>query len=258
MSGFDTRWLDLREPADQAARDRDLAAKAAALVPAGGRILDLGSGTGSTVRALSPKLSPAVRWTLVDNDPALLAEAERRTQASTMLADLDAVDALPLADADLVTASALFDLVSAEWLERFADRLAASGRPLYAALSYDGRMAWSAAHDADAAVVSAFNRHQRTDKGLGAALGPDAVNALRGAFEARGYRVTTAQSDWRLAEADTALESELLAGIAAAATETGILEAAEPVSWLRARRDRTGTGCRIGHVDLLAVAVSRA
>ena len=39
-------------------------------------------------------------------------------------------------DTDLVTTSALLDLVSVEWLDRLVAMLAISGRPLYAALSY--------------------------------------------------------------------------------------------------------------------------
>ena len=38
-------------------------------------IVDLGSGTGSTVRALSARLPTTQAWRLVDNDPVLLAEA---------------------------------------------------------------------------------------------------------------------------------------------------------------------------------------
>ncbi len=55
------------------------------------------------------------------------------------------LDALPLDGARLVTASALCDLVSRDWLEALADRLAARGPAFYAALSYDGAMAWTPA-----------------------------------------------------------------------------------------------------------------
>ena len=48
MSGFDTRWLDLREKADHAARDTGLLEKAIAHADAGGQtvsVVDLGCGT---------------------------------------------------------------------------------------------------------------------------------------------------------------------------------------------------------------------
>ena len=68
---------------------------------------------------------------------------------------------------DLVTTSALLDLVSETWLERLAVEIAARAIPLYAALSYDGRIALTPADPLDAAMVAAVNAHQRTDKGLG-------------------------------------------------------------------------------------------
>src|SRR5262249_39044547 len=40
---------------------------------------------------------------------------------------------------DLVTTSALLDLVSAEWLDRLVVEVAARRLPFYAALTYDGR-----------------------------------------------------------------------------------------------------------------------
>ena len=41
---------------------------------------------------------------------------------------------------DLITTSALLDLVSEDWLERLVVEAAARRLPVYAALSYDGRV----------------------------------------------------------------------------------------------------------------------
>ncbi|MEO9788899.1 MAG: methyltransferase type 11, partial [Aurantimonas coralicida] len=64
MSGFDTNWLDLREPADGAARDTGLLQGAVAWLEGAGDAplaVDLGCGTGSTLRAVSPH-APRLRW----------------------------------------------------------------------------------------------------------------------------------------------------------------------------------------------------
>ena len=74
---------------------------------------------------------------------------------------------------DLVTTSALLDLVSDEWLQRFVVETAARRLPVYAALSYDGRIEMTPADAADEKIIAAVNAHQRTDKGFGPALGPD-------------------------------------------------------------------------------------
>ena len=254
--GFSSDWLALREGADHSARDPALRCKAVAearrIGGAAPVILDLGCGTGSTLRALAPHL-PEASWRLVDNDPALLERAAASAHhAVPYRRDLADLDALPLDGVHLVTASALLDLVTGAWLRDLAERLAARRIAFYAALTYDGAMSWSPPADDDAAITAAFNRHQRSDKPLGRALGPDGTEAARAQFEARGYGVATAESPWRLGPADTALQGALFAGIAAAAGEAGAEGAPR---WLDRRLSaRAAATCRIGHLDLLAIA----
>ena len=171
--GFSADWLALRDPADRAARDAALAQRAARAAGPAPVILDLGCGTGATWRVLSPLLPKGARWRFVDNDPELLkvAAVAAGDGAEVVEADLGDLDTLPLDGATLVTASALLDLMPSSWVTGFVARL---GVPFYAALSYDGRMDWTPEDPRDGAVTAAFNRHQRSDKGLGPALGPDA------------------------------------------------------------------------------------
>ncbi|WP_225772803.1 hypothetical protein [Inquilinus sp. Marseille-Q2685] len=254
MTSFPIAWLDLREPADHAARNPTLRSAAASLVEAGGLIVDLGCGAGSTVRALQPHLSPSARWRLVDHDAAALREAGRRTGAAaeTVLYDLSRGDP-PIEGAALVTASALLDLVSEAWVERLADALTARRCPFYAALSYDGRLSFDPAHPGDQAMVAALNAHQRTDKGFGPALGPEGAKALAAALRSRGFRVRVEESPWRLGPGDAELVAALLPGIAEVAAGWGGIAAAEVEGWLEFRRARAADGhCLIGHVDVLA------
>ena len=248
MSGFSADWLALREAADGRARDAGLRGAFLAALPASPRVLDLGSGTGSTARALAV---PDMRWTFVDRDRALLAEASRRHPAARIVEadlarDLDAVLAQP---ADAITASALFDLVSPDWIERFA--AGAGGRVVHAALTYDGLEDWQPPHPADGAVARAFDAHQRRDKGFGPAAGPLGTSLLARALEERGYDVTLAPSPWRLERGrDAALMEALAEGTAGAAIEAGC-DSTTARDWLAARR--TADRCTIGHLDLLAV-----
>lgn len=249
---FPIAWLDLREPADHAARHPGLRSAAAALVGAGGLVVDLGCGTGSTVRALQPHLAPSVRWRLVDHDAVVLREAGRRTDAETVLCELARQDP-PIDDAALVTASALLDLVSEAWIERLADTLKARRCPFYAALSYDGHVSFDPAHPGDPAIIAALNADQRTDKGFGPALGPDGAAALAAALRARGFEVRVEASPWRLGPDDSELGAALLAGIAGVAAGPGGIVEAEVEDWLAFRRARAADGhCLVGHVDLLA------
>ena len=82
MSGFSAEWLALREPVDH--RSRNLALQAQVIqflrqikaIDSGSiHITDLGSGTGSNLRALAPHFGMKQSWTLVDHDTDLLRSA---------------------------------------------------------------------------------------------------------------------------------------------------------------------------------------
>ena len=276
MSGFSADWLALREGADRRARDPVLLARLAALFEARSEIevVDLGCGTGSNLRALARHLPARQDWILVDHDPALLAAARMRLSAwadraadgeRLRLAKDGAEIAVRFVEADLaagagaflagrpalVTAAALFDLVSPAWIERFAGAAAGSGAAFYTALTYDGAERWTPPHPTDAAMLAAFLAHQGRDKGFGPAAGPQATSLLERAFRAHGYAVETAKSPWRLGPGDAALMQALAQGSAAAVGETGAVPEETVRAWLDARL--AAVGCEIGHADLLAI-----
>jgi SAM-dependent methyltransferase len=263
MSGFSAGWLTLREPHDLRARNPAvLDAVTAFLEPlSSAQIVDLACGTGSTLRALSPYLPARQNWKLIDNDLGLLA----RTTA-TPPAKQATVNAIPLdlnrdleaaldGPVDLVATSALLDLVSATWLDRLAIEIAARAIPFYAALSYDGRIALTPSDPMDAAIATAVNAHQRTDKGFGPALGPAAAGYAIARFEALGYSIVRGESDWTLGPDDPDIQGEILTGWADAAHDIGALSLADTAAWLARRRDALAEGrssLRVGHVDFFA------
>lgn len=248
--GFSPDWLALREPSDRAARDSALMHAAVAAAGPKPIVLDLGCGTGSTVRALAPHLPQQTQWRLVDNDPELLARASAgiASSSSTYCVDIRDLEQLPLDGVTLVTASALLDLVSREWLLELASLVRV---PLYVALSYDGSMQWTPADPHDGVVTEAFNRHQRGDKGIGRALGPDAVEVARGILDDAGFEVSVAPSPWKLGPEDAALQKALVEGIAHAAAEAGEVSA---LSWGATRMaSAVNSSCTIGHSDIVAI-----
>lgn len=257
MDDFPITWLDLREPADHAARDPVLLAAACALVDGADDplIVDLGCGTGSTLRALAPRLARPASWRLVDGDAALLAEARRRhpeAAVDVVRQPLAGNVLFPFQDATLVTASALVDLVSETWIARLVATLASRRAALYTALTYDGTMAFDPAHPLDEAVVAAFNRDQRRDKGFGPALGPTATDALARVLDRAGYGVQVAKSPWRLGPDQSALAQAHARGVAAAVATEGGLDAAAVDDWLAFRLAAADGSAEIGHEDLFA------
>ena len=257
MTGFSADWLTLREPFDVRARNPNVL-KAVIAAFADDRainIVDLACGTGSTMRAVAPHLLATQRWRLFDNDLSLLARIEAAPGVTTSPLDLahDLEGALDGA-VDLVTTSALLDLVSDEWLERLTVEAAARHLPVYAALSYDGRISFRPSHPFDATVVSAVNAHQKRDKGFGPALGPGAGRAAIRRFERVGYHVTHGASDWVFEPQHREIQTEILSGWAAAARENN-LPLADVVNWLTRRRDLVAAGhsaIRVGHIDIFA------
>jgi hypothetical protein len=263
MSGFSSQWLDLREPYDRRARNATvLDAVAKAFAERGTcNVADLACGTGSTYRALSPRLPAGQRWRLYDNDLSLLARAGGAVNLTTVPLDLSRdLEAALDGPVDLVTTSALLDLVSEAWLERFATETATRRLPLYAALSYDGRVEFDPTDQLDHAIAAAVNAHQRTDKGFGPALGPQAAKAAVERFERLGYSVVQGMSDWVFQPDDKDIQRETLSGWATAAREFGELPLADVIGWLTRRRDIVTAGrstIRVGHVDFFAVPVGK-
>jgi SAM-dependent methyltransferase len=261
-ASFSADWLALREPYDGEARNRDVLAAVTTTFAgqADIAVVDLACGTGASLRALAAHLPRRQSWRLVDNDLSLLARAGANPPAGVTVTpapvdlarDLEAALDGPL---DLVTTSALLDLVSADWLERFAVEVAARRLPVYAALTYDGRAALEPADPFDARIIAAVNRHQRRDKGFGPALGPAAAAEAIARFQQVGYTVMQGASDWMFAPPDREIQADVLSGWAIAARELDELPLGDIAGWLARRRDLVAAGratMRVGHVDLFA------
>ncbi len=285
MTAFSADWLALREPFDLAAR----AGSAATLDLRGMAsrmrrdarpldVLDLACGTGANLRALAPCLGGAQRWLLIDHDPRLLAAlpgvfaAWSRAQGLVLRTDdqclhiegpdwnaevrwhradlASALDAVPFADAQLVTAAALLDLVSASWLDALFERVRKANAAAFFALSVDGRVRWEPGVEEDEAVHRLFAAHQQRDKGFGPALGGEAPAMAAARLAARGYGVTRSCSDWHIDEM-TMLQA-MIDGMGSAALEQGPSAHALVQAWQVQRRASAPRSClHVGHVDLL-------
>src|SRR5690606_40445966 len=107
----------------------------------------------------------------------------------------------------LVTASALLDLVSAEWLRVLALQCRDVGAAALFPIVYDGRSSCTPAEPEDELVRDLLNRHQGRDKGLGGpAEGPGAAERAKSCFSAEGYEVQSTGSDGVLSPDDLTLQ----------------------------------------------------
>lgn len=280
MSGFSASWLSLREPADHKARNRHLAENLQAHFGLRDtiKVVDLGCGTGSNLRATAEYLPSHQNWQLVDYDAELLIAA-KTTLISWADEERDEGDTLKLkkghrslniqflqadlardlktvfsSQPDLVTASALFDLMSEASLRRLTKSVTEHRAVFYTVLTYNGLQKWDPRHPDDNALLGAFHHHQRIDKGFGAAAGPTAPQLLHDQFHASGYRVEEGDSPWNLETSrDKALITELKDGYATAVSETGRV-AQETIDMWASRDFRKAV---VGHTDTLAIPSHR-
>ncbi len=276
MSGFSPEWLALREPADLAARNRRV-------LTACGRafedqdsidVCDIGAGTGASIRALVELLPRRQFWTLVDSDAnnlsaayrelarwggdvkaydggLMLRKGDRQLYVRTHVCDLAATPACWPKGTDLVTASALFDLASARWLDAFVALLAAQKVSLLSMLTFDGLITAEPEHPLDPAVADAFRGHQQRDKGFGPAAGPRAAEILEATLENAGYGIEAGESPWVIDRGASALLYAVLAGIASAVQEMQSVPPEDIEQWLRSSVINTRL-LTIGHRDVFA------
>jgi len=262
-------WLALREPADHAARSRDLVDRLP-LWPLDEEIVvhDLGSGTGSMTRWLAPQLPRRQHWVLHDLDDTLLASARATTllpphedtaiTVSTRHGDVARLDAADLAGASLVTTSALLDLLTADEVTRVAATCVNSGCPALFTLTVNGRVDLTPTHPLDASIEAAFNAHQRRPVDGRRLLGPDAVASAATAFTRLGADVRVADTPWQLGADDAGLVVEWLTGWVAAACEQRPDLMGVTRGYLRQRLAEAAAGelhVTVGHADLLAIPV---
>jgi hypothetical protein len=261
-------WLALREPADAAARSHELVAHLGRALPAtgGGVINDLGCGTAAMGRWLAPQLPGPQHWVLHDLDADLLALATASLSgpaangaAVTVEAKESDVTRLrpgDLADATLITASALLDILTEDELTRLVGVCAGAGCPILLTLSVVGRVEMTPPDRLDCRVAAAFDAHQRRVTERGRLLGPDAVTRAVEEFGRLGANVLVRASPWRLGSLEAELAAEWFTGWVAAACEQEPVLSAEIDAYRRRRLAQAASGeltVTVDHADLLAL-----
>jgi Methyltransferase domain len=252
MTGF-AGWLALREPADAAARSAELADRLTLRPPV--LVHDLGSGTGSMARWLAPRLPVPQHWVLHDRDPNLLALAARAlppgVSAETRVGDLTRLSAADLADASLVTCSALLDMLTAAEIEGLV--AACAGLPALLTLTVVGAVRLDPPHPLDAVVAAAFDAHQRRTVGGRRLAGPDATEIALTAFSNHGIAVEVRETPWRLRPEP--LARAWFDGWLGAALEQDPDLSAQLNGYVPSRMEQLRTGrlrVSVGHRDLYA------
>jgi hypothetical protein len=279
-------WLRLREPIDAASRSETLTNKIASTSANNQtlHVLDLATGTGSNLRYLASRLQCKQHWLAIDKNQELLENLPQLTASlasdhhfdvntkanqwiinsaqlechiETQCMDLNSLDIAKIFEGqNLVTASALLDLVSEQWLRTIAERSRSVEAAALFAITYTGRSSCLPQEPEDELVRSLLNQHQLNDKGLGGpAAGPAAVECAAQCFIEAGYHVQTEPSDWVLGNKEKELQRQLVESWAEAAIEMSPRDTSIIRDWLAKRlcHINDGHSCIVvGHLDLAA------
>lgn len=265
-------WLSLREAEDARARSDALADAVPGLLNRGrghrrGGIVvhDLGSGTGSMMRWLAPRLPGPQTWVLHDWNASLTARASegprthdgagRPVELLSRIGELHALDSHALRGASLVTASALLDVLTAAEAHAIVDACVAAGAPVLLSLSVTGDVGLTPWDRRDIRYTRAFNAHQRREVDGRSLLGRYGAPLVLGLFRQAAWHVRTALTSWRLDARDPLLLAEWFDGWidAAAEQEPALLRETAGYRELRwAQHARGELSARVYHLDLLA------
>jgi hypothetical protein len=161
-----------------------------------------------------------------------------------------------LADATLITASALLDMLTEDELVALIAACAGTGSPTLLTLSVVGRVSLTPPDPLDQRVAAAFNAHQRRRTDRGPLLGPDAVAFAIDRYGQLGAEVAVRPSPWRLGASHAELALEWLTGWVRAACEQEPELAAQTSDYLGRRQAQLRAGglvVTVHHADLLAL-----
>jgi Methyltransferase domain len=253
MSAAFVRWLELREPADAAARSRELVEELRRHLPAARPLVihDLGGGSGAMGRWLAPLLPQPQHWVIHDRDEDLLALAVADPPAGVTVearrGDITRLAPEELAGVDLVVASALLDMLTADELRRMLG--ACSGHRILIAMTVTGRVSFAPPEPLDVPLGVAFNAHQRRD----GRLGPDAVPA---ALDALGGEVLVRPSPWHLGADHAELMTAWFGGWVDAACEQDPALLADVAAYRDRRLTQAAAGelaVTVDHADVLVL-----
>ena len=275
-------WLMMRRPADEGARDASAPLLARLNDHIGARfgarcgdhpgeridensvagVVDVGAGSGANLAWLAPRLTLRQRWTLIDRDEELLALAPAAEDVTNvvgvhpMAADIEEVRAAAGGAPDLITGSAVLDVLTRESLQALCESITGAGAAALFSLTVTGTVTLDPRHGDDDRIGSAFNAHQRR----AALAGPEAVALAGRQLRSAGYEVHVCATPWQLGAAEvaggTALAARYLRERAEAAVDHEPRLEDTAGRWLGDRLGRLADGrlsVVVEHQDLLAL-----
>ena len=226
-NSFETNWLDRRYHYDNAARDKNV--EKACLNHLKNKssvtILDIGSGTGSNCLYFLEKMPAVQNWIFVEHDERLskyafnrikkhvpklgyalkvapqklVLQKENRQVEITYITDsfMDLDKKVDLSKVDLVTAGAVFDLLSFKQFVDIASPILENEIALLATMNY-AEMNFSPSEASDVLFIEKYEKHMSRKQDFGKAMGKDCSRSMVKFFRKHQKEVFYGASVWKL------------------------------------------------------------
>ncbi len=232
-------WLAHRYACDAEARNTNVEKKLLAFF-AGKKslsILDAGCGTGANFQYYFEKFPKRQEWTLVDcenhhlescreiltdfaqknnyqleqnEDSLSIKSGKKKATVRFVHGILDEVEKhADLKKTDLITANALFDLLSYDQFDTFACKLSAYNVCLMATLNYY-ETSFLPFSEEDGRFVRYFHTHMTRPQQFGAAMGPNCTEEMLDLLAEHQMVVEQEGSQWHLKRYDATMQHYLL------------------------------------------------
>ena len=238
-TGFNTDWLNERFRFDNTARSTIVENELFSHLSNKNKlkIVDIGSGSGSSCVYLMKKLPQDQDWTFVELNPNLakasLIRLERialdnnweahRSQNTLIIQTpdkninikvihasfLELDSFLDLSAVDLVTAAAVFDLLSVKMLHDFLGKLLTHKVALLATINYAG-MAFQPAEVADIYFAHLYGQHMLRPRDFGQSTGPNCSRLMMDFHQKKGINAICEPSNWLVRPTDKKMHRFLL------------------------------------------------
>lgn len=238
-TNFTVEWLSERYRFDAAARNKEVEQSCIKHFQNYKqiKIVDIGAGHGSNFFYLFPKFPQHQEWVFVELNASLLETAflrlahfakahnypfKRTTKTFTFNANgkeisiyslhasfLDLGQSLALETVNLLTAGAVFDLLSVELFEQFATQLIPFQIPLLSTINYAGMRFWPQQKE-DTQFLQLYEAHMLRMQNFGQSMGADCMRHMLAFFEKKQITCHVGDSNWAVAAGDTKMQGFLL------------------------------------------------
>lgn len=285
-TGFNTDWLFERFAFDSKARNKTVEAACLDFLSSRStlNIVDVGSGSGSSCLYLMQKIKQDQNWTFVELNAELAKASLERiasfAQTQNWTADshdnslfihtpekkvqievinksfLELDKIVDLENVDLVTAAAVFDLLTEQMLTAFLELLNNQEVALLSTINYSG-MRFATESKADYLYADLYSQHMQREQPFGRTVGADCHNVMEDFFRKKHVQVISGESNWEIGNEDKKMHAFLLDYMSNAVPEmlTSEREVALFEEWLIEKKQLSGSGqlsLEVMHHDFFA------